>query len=274
LALRVTECSLKAAATPVCAVAGLLIHERRTEVGSKMNAFSSSLPIWYQLSQMLRSEILSGKRHPGERLEPEIRMAEQHGISVVPVRQALRALEQEGLIMRRRGSGTFVCEPGDKTASITPLEALFSREFKRAAKIFVLETIETPSALAPYFGNSASMTYFRRLAYRNDMPWSYGSLYVPTTFARELTRRRLSRYPLYRLLREYHNVQIVRSHFEVKAVSASMEVAAHLEIETCSPVLSLMSVGFDKAGKAVGAFEMSFPSEPVVLEFETVHEFI
>lgn len=222
----------------------------------------------------LQSEQYTVNGQVCERVEPELRMAEQYGISVVPVRQALRALEQEGLILRRRGSGTFVCESKNNLDSITPLEALFSREFIKRARIFALETIEVPSILKPYFTKLTSMTYFRRLAYRNDAPWSYGSLFVPTIYSGGLTRRRLSRYPLYRLLREYHNVQVVRSHFEVKAVSASMEVAEHLEIHPCAPVLSLMSVGFDGSGNAVGAFEMTFPSEPVILEFQTAHELI
>ena len=72
------------------------------------SVFNRNLPLWYQLSQMLRSEILGGQLAAGDRVPPEVELARRHGVSVVTVRQALRALDEEGLILRQRGRGTFV----------------------------------------------------------------------------------------------------------------------------------------------------------------------
>lgn len=237
-----------------------------------MSSFSASLPIWYQLNRTLRSEILNGKRRPGEQLEPEIRMAERFGVSVAPVRQALRALEQDGLIVRRRGSGTYVNDvSASAQTSKTPLESLFSREFSKRAVIFALGSVSTPAPMRPYFSDVESIGYVRRLAYRDNKPWSYGTLYFRLNYAPRLTKPRFERYPLYRLLKEHCGVEATHSHFEVKAATAGAEVAAHLEVEPFSPILSVMSVGFDIAGRAIGGFEVDFPSEPFVFEFETAH---
>ncbi len=49
--------------------------------------------------------------HPGERLPSEEQLAKQLGISRPTIRSALSALEQEGLVLRRHGVGTFANIP-------------------------------------------------------------------------------------------------------------------------------------------------------------------
>ena len=237
-----------------------------------MNHFLSHLPIWYQLTQMLRAEIASGKRRAGERIESEVRLAELYGISVAPVRQALRALEQERLIVRRRGSGTFVgetCRPPHDTT--TPLETLYSREFTKLARIFSRGEAPVPPDIAAHFQDVDSLSFVQRLAFRDGLPWSFGTLYFRSCYAGRIGSDELARLPLYRLLRERCGVELVRSHFNVRAVAASTEVARHLEVERFSPVLLLASVGFDDTGNAVGAFEMAFAGDPMSIDFDTPH---
>lgn len=55
----------------------------------------------------LRGSILSGERLPGERLIQE-QIAAEYGMSRIPVRDALGALEAEGLVTREAGGGFSV----------------------------------------------------------------------------------------------------------------------------------------------------------------------
>ena len=55
----------------------------------------------------LRRLVLSGALRPGERLVEE-RLTEQFGVSRPPVREAMRLLEQEGLITRHRRRGAYI----------------------------------------------------------------------------------------------------------------------------------------------------------------------
>jgi DNA-binding LacI/PurR family transcriptional regulator len=59
----------------------------------------------------LRQSILSGKVVPGEQLPTERKMAENYGVAVPTVRQALARLRAEGLIESRRYHGTTVASP-------------------------------------------------------------------------------------------------------------------------------------------------------------------
>ena len=60
------------------------------------------------ISQALREAIVRGSYARNERLPPERDLAEAFGVSRNTVRQALRRLEDERLIVRRTGSGTYV----------------------------------------------------------------------------------------------------------------------------------------------------------------------
>ncbi len=62
---------------------------------------------------LLKKAVLDGDLKPGERLPSEEEMAREFKVSKVTVREALREMESEGLIEKRRGmyGGSFVAEP-------------------------------------------------------------------------------------------------------------------------------------------------------------------
>lgn len=67
-----------------------------------------SLPVYMQLAQIIRSSIASGKLKSGDRIPTASKLAEEHGVSLMTVRQAVTVLVEEGLVKRVHGSGTFV----------------------------------------------------------------------------------------------------------------------------------------------------------------------
>ena len=73
--------------------------------------FDSNIPYYVQLIEVLKTGIGQGIWQPGERLPGEHELCETYGISRTVVRHALHELELEGLIIRRKGRGSFVAEP-------------------------------------------------------------------------------------------------------------------------------------------------------------------
>lgn len=67
-------------------------------------------PLHRQLAARLRQEIAT-RYKPGDKLESQNVLAQRFGISVLTVREALSGLADEGVISRRRGSGTYVLDP-------------------------------------------------------------------------------------------------------------------------------------------------------------------
>jgi LacI family transcriptional regulator len=69
------------------------------------------------VSRQLAAEINSGKHRPGDRLPSEAQLVKRFRVSRPTVSRALRDLQAQGLIARRAGSGTYVCNPREAAAA-------------------------------------------------------------------------------------------------------------------------------------------------------------
>ena len=237
-----------------------------------MTSFSPNLPLWYQLTMMLRSEIISGARPVGSRIEAEVALAKLHGVSVMPVRRALGALEAEGLIERQRGRGTFVRQRPPSTPGATSLESLYTSAFERPAEISERRVVMTPEVFREFFPEQDELVCIRRLAFRDGIPWSYGTLYFLVEYDRAITTASLRRLPLYRVMEEACGVRLRRTKFEAKAVAATPELADRLGVEPFSPLLHMSAASHDTQGAPVGAFDLHFVNDQRPFAFETFHD--
>ena len=69
------------------------------------------MPLLYErLRAYLLDEIRSGRLNPGDRIPSELALAEQFNVSRITSKKALETLEQDGLIVRFRGKGSFVAD--------------------------------------------------------------------------------------------------------------------------------------------------------------------
>jgi GntR family transcriptional regulator len=69
---------------------------------------NSEVPIYRQLVDLIRQEILGGAPPPGDKLMSETQMVARYGVSRVTVRQAVRELRTLGLVVTKQGRGTYV----------------------------------------------------------------------------------------------------------------------------------------------------------------------
>jgi GntR family transcriptional regulator len=71
----------------------------------------SSVPLYYQLQEILHQQIASGRFRVGDPLPSEGELCRMFNVSRIVVRQALEVLEDDGEVVRLQGKGTFVAEP-------------------------------------------------------------------------------------------------------------------------------------------------------------------
>lgn len=62
-----------------------------------------------QVADVLREEVRS-LHTPGQRLPSDAQQAKRFGVSIITLREAIRLLSTEGLVERKQGSGTYVCD--------------------------------------------------------------------------------------------------------------------------------------------------------------------
>src|ERR1700689_83879 len=90
---------------------------RRKSAGTLMNETAiitrtrKDEPAYKRIQSVIRQRIDAGELKPGDVVDSERELAKIHGVSLMTARHALTGLEREGLVVRRRGAGTFVAPP-------------------------------------------------------------------------------------------------------------------------------------------------------------------
>lgn len=90
-------------------------------------------PKHQEISRDLRQEVLAGKFGSGGRMPSEAQLVKRFGASRPTIARALRTLQDEGLVVRRAGSGTFVQESAGPHVAGTRTLALLIPDLQNAA---------------------------------------------------------------------------------------------------------------------------------------------
>jgi GntR family transcriptional regulator, transcriptional repressor for pyruvate dehydrogenase complex len=99
--------------------------------------------IYEEVVAQIHDLIRQGRLKAGDQLPSERELAETFKVSRASVREALRALEAEGLVVSRTGSGTFVAELPMESL-VESLAALLSEEKDALADIFEMRRLIEP----------------------------------------------------------------------------------------------------------------------------------
>ena len=87
----------------------------KTDISESLGAADGSndrQPKYRRIVESLRANITSGQYRNGARLPSEAELVRRFGVSRMTVVKAMQQLQQEGLLIRRTGSGTYLAESG------------------------------------------------------------------------------------------------------------------------------------------------------------------
>ncbi len=76
------------------------------------------LPRYVRVYRSLRERILSNELKPGHQLPPQHILASQYGVAFATLARSLGILEEEGLVSRKHGLGTFIADPKERAAHV------------------------------------------------------------------------------------------------------------------------------------------------------------
>ena len=80
------------------------------KIMKETNLKRKNVPLYFQLEQILKSQIMTGELLSGDQIPTEKELAEKYNVSSITVRQAILNLVSEGLLNRKQGRGTFVTD--------------------------------------------------------------------------------------------------------------------------------------------------------------------
>jgi GntR family transcriptional regulator len=108
-------------------------------------------PLFVQVRDALRADILDGALGPGERLPSESALIERFGVSRITVRQALAELQSSGLVQTVNGKGSYVTRPGRGVAQgplVGVLEAMRKRGHRARGRLLSHRVVKASRAVA------------------------------------------------------------------------------------------------------------------------------
>jgi GntR family transcriptional regulator len=214
------------------------------------------LPLWYQVSQSLRASILGRSSQDPLRLPTEEQLAGHYGVSVLTMRQALKELEDEGLISRHRRRGTFI-EPsawrGAPVRLLGSVDAIVAQQSGMTTELLDHGTVPVPGELAEYFPDLAEVGSYHRLRgdEKTGEPTNHARNYVRPELAALIDPQDLVRWPMTKVLRDAVGIRISRITDTVEARLADPETARLLRVPLLSPILHYTGVTHGEDGRPV-----------------------
>lgn len=213
------------------------------------------LPRYERLARHLAREIRQGRLAPGTSLPPEPELATLLGVSRQTVHQALVALARRGLVVRRRGVGTFVAASQVEQ----PLPGLYSLFKTLTAQGHAVSSqllgfrITADQDASPLLAGDAFQPVFEitRLRLVDGQPFAFESLYLPRELGEALPLPRLAREPLYDLLRDCCGVVVARAEETLQPVAVEPTLATLLQVRTGEPAFLVERVGYTDASRPV-----------------------
>ena len=210
-----------------------------------------------QVKSHIKNQILTNE-YADDRIPSETDLASELGVSRTTIRDALSRLENEGVIYRKQGAGTFVNRPGLQIRS--RLDEIWSYEAVLEAhgykpSIKVLEVIREPAGtdIANKLGVPAGipMLVVRKLFLENRQPVILTYNYIPEVLLEKSFGAKDHEKPVFEFLAEFAGQHLSYYLSEIVPVIASDALADTLRVPSPTAVLSLEEVGYNEENEPI-----------------------
>jgi GntR family transcriptional regulator len=214
----------------------------------------SPLPLYTQIKDLLREQILDGTYKAHQQLPSESEMSALFKVSRITVRQALSDLQNEGLIFKIPGKGTFVAK-SKAFQELTQLEGFAESMMRMGYEIYnkVISHKSVPASsivahklkLQP----GTPVTEIRRVRHLNREPLSMEVTYLSENIGERLRNIDLPTRDIFLALENDFGIALGHADLQIDAMLADQDLAHQLKIEEGSAVLRMERLTHTAAGK-------------------------
>jgi GntR family transcriptional regulator len=217
--------------------------------------FQSPIPLYFQLADFILAKVRSGEFPPGSRIPSEHQLAAAYKIGRPTARQATERLVRKGVLVRRRGAGTFVDKP-QREVDLFSFAGTISSFRQKGISIrthilrkAVLKKIKT-SPENPFYGRKAY--FLSRLSRAEGQPVLIEDIYLNTASFPGIERIDLTDQSLSRIVDERYYMKPTggRQNFHIGYVTGHR--ARQLKVSSDIPILVVKRfIHFGQAENAV-----------------------
>ncbi len=211
-------------------------------------------PAYQRIQGTIRERIEKGLLKPGDAVDSERELAKIHRVSLMTARHALAELQREGLVERRRGSGTFVAPPKIHFNKLTSLsEEMASRGLSARSRVLSSSVIDNANDIAARLALPATsrLLMVERLRQAANEPFALETCYFPADEFANMARVPLERGSLFALLEREHGLELAHADEEIDATAADPRTAELLGVTRGAPLLRIRQIIYSTQGKAI-----------------------
>lgn len=212
------------------------------------------------LAEVVRSElrraILSGEFSVGSKLPNEEQLCDRFNVSRVTVREAVRGLIEDGYVVRRQGSGTYVTRRpllrNSLDVNFSYTEYLESSGVVAGRQVIGTRTFNADAEIAAALGldPGTPVVEIRRIRTADRRPAIYSIDVLPVEIADPSRNREAMRGSLYQLLTEAGHA-VAHGEAVVSPTVADRDLARLLDVVPGTPLQHLRQVDYDVEGRPV-----------------------
>ena len=217
----------------------------------------SEIPKYQSISNDLRRRIGDGEIAPGERLTAQHALAQEYGVTVMTLRQALADLEVEGLVHAVKGKGTFVSEPPSVRYDLDHLWS-FTQEMTEQGVEVTTEVLAVRAGPDPaeadrarralrLDGDAALVEVVRRRSI-DGKPVVLQRSFLAAAIWLKISSTDLTTTSLYDVLAEGCGLVLDRASETLRAVALDADDASTLDVEVGLPSLESIRVSTTRGG--------------------------
>ena len=245
---------------------------------------TSPIPFHFQLSELLEQEISENRWQRGLRLPSEVELCTHFGVSRSTVRQALGRLEQEGLIGREKGRGSYVADSQRRSWLLQSAEGLFQDETERLGRSVTSRILRLERGPLPGWALDALMlpkgaegVTLERVRAIDGNVALYVVNHLPSWLADAVLSLKDPNESLYRLLKESMRVEVAGADRTLEAIRAGGRLGKLLELSPGAPVVAIHSVAWDRQHRPFDCYLAWLRTDRLTIEIgvgaspETLH---
>ena len=199
------------------------------------------------IAENLRDRILSGDLQPGEQLPPERALCEDFGASRITIRRAVQILEEESLVRRSQGRGTFVIASPSRKIPILAEEfaasvARHAPEMTRLLDAWKWQAADADVATRLNTCSGDRVLFTRRFDMLGEKPVAMDEVWMLGRYADRLVEDDLARLDFVERWQHVQRIEFSYSAQSVEAVPAAAPITEFLRVAPGEPLLKEMEI--------------------------------
>ena len=225
---------------------------------------NSPIPVYYQLKEDILRKIRGGVWKVGQCIDSERELSESYGVSRMTIRQALGELVQEGILVREKGKGTFVCEPKVKQKDMMSFSEIIKKSGRTLeTKVIEFTKIATPEDLVDTFPFDEVYKINRNRIVDGECI-ANELVFIPSDYCGFINEEKLKG-SFYKILEEF-GYSVEYSESSIKAIIMDEENKKIFGVDEQVPLLQINSRTINKDGKVLFVEEATYKSDKYILE--------